>query len=178
MSIGVPIKLIHEAESHIITIEMKTGEVCIDQSLPPLNHHRHRRIQRSPVTGGKDCSIVVLTAQCLTRFSGTPFSQMYRGMLVEAEDNMNCSLSNVTMTGRDGAISTLEQVFVRGGLIRYFILPDILKNAPMFKRIDPKVGILRGKGVGIGRSTMARAKRGGPPEMSRGGGPGGGRGAR
>eukprot|EP00284_Hemiselmis_tepida_P015926 CAMPEP_0174929028 /NCGR_PEP_ID=MMETSP1355-20121228/26989_1 /TAXON_ID=464990 /ORGANISM="Hemiselmis tepida, Strain CCMP443" /LENGTH=95 /DNA_ID=CAMNT_0016175211 /DNA_START=29 /DNA_END=312 /DNA_ORIENTATION=+ len=95
MSIGIPIKLIHEAESHIISVEMKTGE-------------------------------------------------MYRGMLVEAEDNMNCSLANVTMTGRDGSISTLEQVFVRGGLIRYMILPDILQNAPMFKRIDPKVGILRG----------------------------------
>jgi hypothetical protein len=32
MSIGVPIKLIHEAESHIITIEMKTGEVRIYES--------------------------------------------------------------------------------------------------------------------------------------------------
>ena len=28
MSIGVPIKLMHEAESHIITVELKTGEVC------------------------------------------------------------------------------------------------------------------------------------------------------
>ena len=27
MSIGVPIKLMHEAESHIITVELKTGEV-------------------------------------------------------------------------------------------------------------------------------------------------------
>jgi small nuclear ribonucleoprotein D3 len=107
--------------------------------------------------------------------------------LVEAEDNMNVRLSNVTLTGRDGSIATLEQVFIRGGLIRFFILPDILKNAPMFKRIDPKVGILRGKGVGIGRSTMARAKRGGPSGGDRGGGgmgmgmgrggpPGGGRG--
>ena len=57
---------------------------------------------------------------------------------MEAEDNMNMSMVNVTCTGRDGSISTLEQVFVRGGLIRFMILPDILKNAPMFKRIDPK----------------------------------------
>ena len=27
MSIGVPIKLLHEAEGHIVTIELKTGEV-------------------------------------------------------------------------------------------------------------------------------------------------------
>lgn len=39
--------------------------------------------------------------------------QLYRGVLQEAEDNMNCSMTNVTMTGRDGAISTLEQVFIR-----------------------------------------------------------------
>jgi hypothetical protein len=27
MSIGIPIKLLHEAESHIITVELKSGEV-------------------------------------------------------------------------------------------------------------------------------------------------------
>ena len=27
MSIGVPIKLLHEAESHTVTIELKSGEV-------------------------------------------------------------------------------------------------------------------------------------------------------
>ena len=27
MSIGVPVKLLHEAEGHIVTVEIKTGEV-------------------------------------------------------------------------------------------------------------------------------------------------------
>jgi len=27
MSIGVPIKLLHEAQNHVVTIELKTGEV-------------------------------------------------------------------------------------------------------------------------------------------------------
>ncbi len=27
MSIGLPVKLLHEAENHIVTIEMKTGEL-------------------------------------------------------------------------------------------------------------------------------------------------------
>ncbi len=27
MSIGIPIKLLHEAESHVITVELKSGEV-------------------------------------------------------------------------------------------------------------------------------------------------------
>lgn len=51
MSIGVPIKVLHEAEGHIITCETNTGEV-------------------------------------------------YRGKLVEAEDNMNCQMTNITVTFR------------------------------------------------------------------------------
>ena len=83
MSIGVPIKILHEAEGHIVTLETLTGEV-------------------------------------------------YRGKLVEAEDNMNCQMSNITVTARDGRVSQLEQVFIRGSKIRFLILPDMLKNAPMF----------------------------------------------
>ena len=32
----------------------------------------------------------------------------------------------------------LDHVFLRGSRIRFMIIPDMLKNAPMFKRIDPK----------------------------------------
>lgn len=56
MSIGIPIKLIHEAEGHIVTLETTTGEI-------------------------------------------------YRGKLLEAEDNMNCQLQNVTVTQRNGQVS-------------------------------------------------------------------------
>lgn len=84
MSIGIPIKLLHEAEGHIITLETSTGEV-------------------------------------------------YRGKLLEAEDNMNCQMQNITLTARDGRVTQVEQVFIRGSMIRFFILPDMLKNAPMFK---------------------------------------------
>ncbi len=86
MSIGVPIKLLHEAEGHTVTIELKTGEV-------------------------------------------------YRGFLVESEDNMNCQLSTITYTARDGRMSELEHAFIRGSKIRFLILPDMLKNAPMFKKV-------------------------------------------
>ena len=84
MSIGIPIKLLHEAEGHIITLETVTGEV-------------------------------------------------YRGKLLEAEDNMNCQMQNLTVTSRDGRVTNVEQIFIRGSMIRFFILPDMLKNAPMFK---------------------------------------------
>ena len=104
MSIGVPVKLLHEACGHIITCESTTGEV-------------------------------------------------YRGKLLDAEDNMNIQMTNITMTARNGQVSQLEQVFLRGSKIRYFILPDMLKNAPMFKRQGQKGG-----SVGRGKSAILRAQ--------------------
>ena len=60
--------------------------------------------------------------------------ETYRGKLVESEDNMNVQLRDVTITGRDnGEISRMDQVYVRGSHIRFFVLPDMLKNAPLFK---------------------------------------------
>merc|ERR1712195_80848 len=76
-SIGIPIKLLHEAEGHTITLETKTGEV-------------------------------------------------FRGQLLESEDNMNCYIGSVTMTARDGRTSKLEQVAIRGSQVRFMILPDRL----------------------------------------------------
>ncbi len=64
--------------------------------------------------------------------------EMYRGLMREAEDNMNCQLQAVTATAKDGSITKLEYVFIRGSKIRLVILPDMLRNAPMFKRFDPK----------------------------------------
>uniref|UniRef100_A0A8H8CPC7 Small nuclear ribonucleoprotein Sm D3 n=1 Tax=Psilocybe cubensis TaxID=181762 RepID=A0A8H8CPC7_PSICU len=80
--LGVPIKLLHESLGHIITVELKTG-------------------------------------------------QLYRGKLAEAEDNLNISLKDITVTGRDGRVSQLDQVYIRGSMIRFFIVPDMLQNAPM-----------------------------------------------
>lgn len=57
----------------------------------------------------------------------------YRGKLLENEDNMNLSLYDVVITkGRTGQTSHMSQVFVRGSMIRFISVPDILKNAPMF----------------------------------------------
>ncbi|KAM9518203.1 small nuclear ribonucleoprotein D3 polypeptide, like isoform 1-T1 [Salvelinus alpinus] len=128
MSIGVPIKILHEAEGHIVTCETNTGEV-------------------------------------------------YRGKLIEAEDNMNCQMSNITVTHRDGRVAQLEQVYIRGSKIRFLILPDMLKNAPMLKSMKNKnqgtgagrgkAAILkaqvaargRGRGGGIGRGTIFQKRR-------------------
>ncbi|XP_046840006.1 small nuclear ribonucleoprotein Sm D3-like [Xenia sp. Carnegie-2017] len=104
MSIGIPIKILHEAEGHIITLETLTGEV-------------------------------------------------YRGKLIEAEDNMNIQMSEITLTARDGRVSQLQNVFIRGSKVRFIILPDMLKNAPMFKKQRDK-----GSAAGRGKSAILRAQ--------------------
>lgn len=47
---------------------------------------------------------------------------------------MNCQLRDITLTARDGRVSHLEQIYIRGSHIRFFIVPDMLRNAPMFRR--------------------------------------------
>lgn len=85
---------------------------------------------------------------------------------MEAEDNMNCQLSDVIMTFRDGRTANLDNVFVRGSQIRFIILPDMLKNAPMFKNIGRAQKGAQGMGLGgavpRGRGTAFRGGRGGP----------------
>eukprot|EP00347_Sterkiella_histriomuscorum_P011127 403373657 len=113
MSIGVPIKLLHEAENHVITVELKSGE-------------------------------------------------LYRGYLMEAEDTMNMRLDDVYVTGKDGRQYHLDQVFVRGSQVRFIIIPDMLKNSPMFKRIanQAKKGknalLAKGRGRGIAEEDHPR----------------------
>ncbi|KAK8810602.1 hypothetical protein WA158_007177 [Blastocystis sp. Blastoise] len=62
--------------------------------------------------------------------------EKYRGHLLSAEDTMNCHLTNVSMRDRCGKVSKLETVFIRGSTIRYIVLPDILKNSPMFQKVQ------------------------------------------
>lgn len=98
MSIGIPIKVLHEAEGHTITCETTNGEI-------------------------------------------------YRGKLIEAEDSMNLQMTNLTVTHRDGRMTSMANVFIRGSKIRFLILPDMLKNAPMFKKLASK-----------GQSTSTQAR--------------------
>ncbi|KAF9510619.1 hypothetical protein BS47DRAFT_1331614 [Hydnum rufescens UP504] len=106
-SLGVPVKLLHESLGHVITVELKSG-------------------------------------------------QLFRGKLADAEDSLNVSLKDITVTGRDGRVSQLDQVYIRGSMIRFFIVPDMLQNAPMFKRVGANA--MRGRGIGTarGRATIMR----------------------
>jgi small nuclear ribonucleoprotein D3 len=91
--------------------------------------------------------------------------EVYRGKLIEAEDNMNCQMTQITVTYRDGRMVALENVYIRGSKIRFLILPDMLKNAPMFKN---KSGSKSGT-AGRGKSAILRA------QAARGRGRGGGK---
>ncbi|ORY77016.1 hypothetical protein BCR37DRAFT_383011 [Protomyces lactucae-debilis] len=107
MSLGIPLKLLHEATGHIVSIEVSNGAT-------------------------------------------------YRGKLDGAEDNMNVQLRDITLTQRDGRVSHLERVYIRGSHIRFFVVPDMLKQAPMFRVKDTGV-----KGTGRGKvQNMAERGRG------------------
>ncbi|UZJ56465.1 hypothetical protein CBS101457_005785 [Exobasidium rhododendri] len=93
----------------------------------------------------------------------------YRGQLYDAEDSLNVSLKEITVTARDGKQSKLETVYIRGSMIRFIVVPDMLQQAPMFKRVGPNA--MKGRGIGSarGRATIMRAQsrrggvgRGGP----------------
>lgn len=85
-NVGVPIKLLFEAEGMKVTVEMKNGEI-------------------------------------------------YRGLLVSAEETMNMILTEVIRTARNGHISKLPNVYLRGSGVRFIALPDLLKNAPCFQKV-------------------------------------------
>lgn len=64
-------------------------------------------------------------------------------------------MSNITVTYRDGRVAQLEQVYIRGSKIRFLILPDMLKNAPMLKSMKNKN---QGSGAGRGKAAILKAQ--------------------
>ena len=84
---SIPLKLLAEAETHNVTIELKGGEV-------------------------------------------------YRGTLDRCEESMNCQLTDVTHTARDGRVTKMSAVYIRGSQIRLCVVPNILKNALIFATVS------------------------------------------
>ena len=100
--------------------------------------------------------------------------QVYRGKLIEAEDNMNSQMASVTVTYRDGRVAQLEHIYIRGSKIRFLILPDMLKNAPMLKNMGGRGGGRGGSGATRGKSGILRAQAGAGGRGGRGRGDRGG----
>lgn len=172
MSIGVPIKLLHEAQGHIITIELKTGSVYRGTLFEGKATTTAIMDNNNTHAFNKNFATCLAMTKQKTRFSkASCFSQLHgRRKLTQeakllynlytliAEDNMNVQLKDITMTARDGRLTQLDQVYIRGSHIRFFIVPDMLKNAPMFKQQG--AASMKGKGIGLGRgkATVARAQ--------------------
>lgn len=145
-TIGIPIKLLNEATVRLPSTHAQMSALTLLAG--PHRHHRTHLWRCLPRKADR-------------RSVACPSTQ--RILLTEAiaEDNMNVQLIDVQNTSREGRVSHLERVYVRGSHIRYFIVPDMLRNAPMFRQKDKK-----GRGVGLarGRATVSRARgqRGGP----------------
>lgn len=86
-------------------------------------------------------------------FSYSPLNAV---ALPTAEDSLNVSMKDITVTARDGQQSKLETIYIRGSMIRFIVVPDMLQQAPMFKRIGPNA--MKGRGIGSarGRATIMR----------------------
>ena len=95
----------------------------------------------------------------------------YRGRLIDLEDSMNCQLTDVTITGRDGSTRLAQTVYLRGSAIRMFVLPDNLRYAAVLTAERDRKGV-KGLGMGRGRAEVQRvqAARGGLMMAPRGGG--------
>eukprot|EP00549_Striatella_unipunctata_P014023 CAMPEP_0118684310 /NCGR_PEP_ID=MMETSP0800-20121206/6572_1 /TAXON_ID=210618 ORGANISM="Striatella unipunctata, Strain CCMP2910" /NCGR_SAMPLE_ID=MMETSP0800 /ASSEMBLY_ACC=CAM_ASM_000638 /LENGTH=70 /DNA_ID=CAMNT_0006581001 /DNA_START=60 /DNA_END=272 /DNA_ORIENTATION=+ len=48
---------------------------------------------------------------------------------------MNMTLSEVVRTARNGQVSKLTNVYIRGSCIRFVSLPELLTSAPCFKKV-------------------------------------------
>lgn len=65
----------------------------------------------------------------------TKKGELIRGLLFEAEDQMNLYIKNCVITdGKTGVKRKSNQVYIRGCEIVFIVLPDMLKHAPMFNR--------------------------------------------
>ena len=118
---------VHESLGHIITVELRTGQVYRGK----LFDGASAALTADPIRG--DTSVISL-ATPMPRYPVLTDLADARS----AEDNLNVSLKDITVTQRDGRVTQLDQVYIRGPMIRLFIVPDMLSNAPMFVPLCPR----------------------------------------
>jgi small nuclear ribonucleoprotein D3 len=54
---------------------------------------------------------------------------------------MNVQLKDITVTARDGRVSHLDQVYIRGSHVRFFIVPDMLRCGLPFHFSQPSLPV-------------------------------------
>ena len=102
---------------------------CSRQAPPRIARACHyRRAENWPALPGQACRRSVQIHLALVQSFELIFT---RALVAAAEDNINIALKDITVTQRDGRVSQLDQVYIRGSMVRFFIVPDMLQNAPM-----------------------------------------------
>lgn len=57
----------------------------------------------------------------------TILKDIIEGKLEQAEDNMSCHMSTVTLTKKNGIVSKMDNLYICGSQIKMVILPDALQ---------------------------------------------------
>ena len=91
---------------------------------------------------------------------------VYRGILDESQDSMNLTMRECIRTDPDGNETQVDVAFIRGPMVNFVIIPDMLKKAPFFNRIKMwrkfKGAAIFGNGVLIPMQGGRGGGRGGP----------------
>ena len=120
-NIGVPTKLLQESLGHVVTVELKSGQVYRGKLFEGGFRMSRLSLLMSRAGYGMSRPRLTLYCACCMRVA-------HRSA---AEDNLNVSMKDITVTQRDGRVTQLDQVYIRGPMIRFYIVPDMLANAPM-----------------------------------------------
>lgn len=116
--------------------------------------------------------VLLYESEGLTVSIETTKGELYRGILIQAEDNMNCFMRNVTRTDSKGKETKLETCYIRGKSVLFIAMPDFLSHSPIFKRV---VKFKQSKGRFIPQGTVLEGLGNNGPSFQ-GGGYRGGRG--
>lgn len=84
--LGIPVKLLHESAGHVVSVELKSGE-------------------------------------------------LYRGSMIECEDNWNCQLENITFTAR--VCFFLSQFYRVSPFVRFFVRVRVRVRSYQIRSIVP-----------------------------------------
>eukprot|EP00561_Arcocellulus_cornucervis_P005456 CAMPEP_0185813826 /NCGR_PEP_ID=MMETSP1322-20130828/12480_1 /TAXON_ID=265543 /ORGANISM="Minutocellus polymorphus, Strain RCC2270" /LENGTH=171 /DNA_ID=CAMNT_0028510527 /DNA_START=100 /DNA_END=613 /DNA_ORIENTATION=- len=95
----------------------------------------------------------------------TKRGELIRGLLFEAEDQMNLYIKNAIVTDPTGKVKRkVDQLYLRGPEIVFIVIPNMLVHAPMFQRIKhwrkhggaPPEGV--GSAVGQAAAILRKAQ--------------------
>jgi hypothetical protein len=138
-TIGIPIKLLNEAQVRHpsdppIPLHTKAEGTQLTMRNTTTGPHRHPGNHLGPDLPGQ------ADRRCATQFPSL-HSYLPKQLLTKdentAEDNMNVQLKDITVTARDGRVSHLEQVYIRGSHVRFFIVPDMLRCVSLLPLPSP-----------------------------------------